>query len=215
MPTEQLIFTEDYTGPRFTYGCMHRPPGLASVPVGRIIGADKRTEQPDPRVLHGTIQYARPLTEAEIDGYELLPIWREEQDWEFAEEKAPDEWETVDIGFDSEASAIAAAQTYADKYRCRVLVSTSIAIINCELNGVDDRRFAPGNPEPIILSPAALKSGAFVVRFSWAEGNFDTGRKDQDIEDFARSLAGVLFDNGAWDVHIYGPDGDQLPITNA
>jgi defence-against-restriction DarA-like protein len=71
----EMIFTEDYTGPRWTYGMTHRPPAIGCQPDGRIIGADRRD---DPRALFGTIQYARELTVKEIEGYELLPLGRSE-----------------------------------------------------------------------------------------------------------------------------------------
>lgn len=69
-----IVFHEDYRGPRWTYGMVNRPAGYATVPDGRIVGADDNAAAPDPRVRHGTIQYTRPLTPQEIYKYELLPI---------------------------------------------------------------------------------------------------------------------------------------------
>jgi hypothetical protein len=68
---EELIFDEDYTGPRWTYGLTHRPAGIGCQPHGRIVGADRKN---DTRTLFGSIQYPRELTQVEIEGYELLPL---------------------------------------------------------------------------------------------------------------------------------------------
>lgn len=70
----ELIFDEDYTGPRYVYAMTHRPPGIGCQPDGRIIGADNPQNHPDPRAVYGTITYPRQLTEQEVYAYELLPI---------------------------------------------------------------------------------------------------------------------------------------------
>lgn len=74
MAREPLIFDDEYTGPRWVYGLTHRPAGIGCQPDGRIVGADKPSNQPDPRVLFDTIEYTRPLTDHEVYSYELLPV---------------------------------------------------------------------------------------------------------------------------------------------
>lgn len=77
--------------------------------------------------------------------------WKATQDWEFAEETFPDEWETVDIQIDTEAEAISQAQEWANRYNCRCVVNTSIRY---EFNGaVEDRGIVEGDPLPIIVTP--------------------------------------------------------------
>lgn len=73
------------------------------------------------------------------------------QDWEFAQEISPDEWETVEIQIDTEPEAIAQAQEWANKHHCRCAINTSIRY---ELNGcVEDRGLVEGDPPPIIINP--------------------------------------------------------------
>ena len=62
-----LIFDEDYTGKRYTYGLVYRPLQIGAQPKGYIIGSLR--EHPDYR--HGTIQYPQPLTSKELQSYEL------------------------------------------------------------------------------------------------------------------------------------------------
>ena len=80
-----------------------------------------------------------------------VEIVREVQDWEFAEEIAPNEWDTVNIQIDTEAEAIKQAQEHANNTGHRCVVETSIRYES--KSGVEDRGEAPGNPEPIIISP--------------------------------------------------------------
>lgn len=81
----------------------------------------------------------------------MKDIIRVVQDWEYAEEITPDDWETIDIQIDTEAQAIKEAQEWANKTGHRVCVSTSIRYES--VKGVEDRGTAPNNPKPIILLP--------------------------------------------------------------
>ena len=65
-----IVFDEDYTGPRYTYGMIYRPLQIGAQPKGYIIGSLR--EHPDYR--HGTIQYPRQLSEDEIKSYELEEV---------------------------------------------------------------------------------------------------------------------------------------------
>ena len=78
-------------------------------------------------------------------------IVREVQDWEFAEEVSPNEWETVDIQIDTKSEAISQAQAWANAHNVRCVVDTSIRYES--KHGVEDRGIAPGNPDPIIINP--------------------------------------------------------------
>ena len=72
------------------------------------------------------------------------------QDWEFAEELLPNEWETVEIQIATEQEAITKAQNWATRYSRRCLVSTSL---RCETSdGVGDRMVIP-TMKPIIINP--------------------------------------------------------------
>lgn len=62
-----ILFDEDYTGPRHTYGMRYRPLQIGAQPKDWIVGSLR--DHPDYR--HGTIQYPRPLTPDEIKSYEL------------------------------------------------------------------------------------------------------------------------------------------------
>jgi hypothetical protein len=65
-----MIFDNEYTGPRYTYALRNRPPSIGCCPTGRIVGADK----PHPDWMYGTITYARELTDKEIYDYELVQL---------------------------------------------------------------------------------------------------------------------------------------------
>jgi len=62
------IYSEDYTGPRFTYGLRNRPLDIGTAPKGYIIGSNGPAVG---RARWGTIQYPRQLTKDEIYDYEL------------------------------------------------------------------------------------------------------------------------------------------------
>lgn len=65
---DDRVFSEDYTGPRWTYGLRNRPMGMGAQPKGFIIGSDG---PPAGRARHGTIQYPRELTKDELYDFEL------------------------------------------------------------------------------------------------------------------------------------------------
>jgi len=67
-PHPPPLWSDEYTGPRWTYGLTYRPLGVATVPRGFILGS-QRTH---PLYPFGTIDYPRELTHQEITGYQLL-----------------------------------------------------------------------------------------------------------------------------------------------
>jgi hypothetical protein len=66
---DTTIFHEDYHGPRWTYGLVHRPFGIAAQPKGHIVGS-LNEQHPDYR--YGTIDYPFELSGEEIYSYELV-----------------------------------------------------------------------------------------------------------------------------------------------
>jgi hypothetical protein len=62
-----MVYDEDYTGPRFTYGLTYRLAGYAQVPDDRIVFGDRK----DTRFRYGTIQYPRRLSDREVESFEL------------------------------------------------------------------------------------------------------------------------------------------------
>lgn len=64
------LFDDTYEGPRFTYGCWYRPVGYAQVPAGWIVNSVR----PHAGYPHGTVDYPRELTEAEVASYQLEPL---------------------------------------------------------------------------------------------------------------------------------------------
>jgi hypothetical protein len=67
-PNSAQIFSDDYTGPRYTYGLRNRPLDMGTAPKGYIIGSDGPAVG---RARWGTIQYPRQLTPDEIYNFEL------------------------------------------------------------------------------------------------------------------------------------------------
>lgn len=67
---KDVVFDDEYTGPRWTYGCQYRPVWVGSVPSGWIVGSLR--ESPDFR--YGTVDYPRALTDKEIHSYELTEV---------------------------------------------------------------------------------------------------------------------------------------------
>ena len=68
------LFSDEYDGPRFTYGLQSRPMSIGAQPKGHIIGSEGK----DPRFkMFGTIQYPRKLTADEVASYELVPLDQE------------------------------------------------------------------------------------------------------------------------------------------
>lgn len=64
---KDLLFDDDYAGPRWTYGLSNRPLGSAQVPAKWIIFSDR----PHPKYGHGTVDYSRELTPHEVYAFEL------------------------------------------------------------------------------------------------------------------------------------------------
>lgn len=67
LPNERL-FSDSYTGPRWTYGFRNRPLSIGTAPKGFIIGSEGPAQG---RARHGTIQYPRELTKEEVYDFEL------------------------------------------------------------------------------------------------------------------------------------------------
>ncbi len=76
---EPIIWSDQYAGPRWTYGLTYRPLGTAQVPGGWILGSEKA----DPAFPFGTVQYPRHLTEREVAAFELTDIAAESVDAAF------------------------------------------------------------------------------------------------------------------------------------
>jgi hypothetical protein len=72
-----IVFTEDHTGPRYTYGFTNRPPGVGCQPDGAIIG----TDADHPNFRWGTRQWPRRLTDHEVYAFELTFIEAAETDF--------------------------------------------------------------------------------------------------------------------------------------
>lgn len=68
---DERVFSDTYTGPRWTYGMRNRPLSIGTAPKGFIIGSDGA---PAGRARHGTIQYPRKLTEKELYDFEMEVI---------------------------------------------------------------------------------------------------------------------------------------------
>jgi len=76
-----VIYDEDYTGPRWRYGLRNRPLSIATAPKGWII----RVKKWEPGVkedgfLFGTVDYPRPLTEDEMYSFELTFVSKQDGD---------------------------------------------------------------------------------------------------------------------------------------
>jgi hypothetical protein len=69
-----LLFDDEYTGPRWRYGLTFRPLASASVPAGWIIGSDR----PHPDFRHGTADWPRALSAAELTTFELTEVSHDE-----------------------------------------------------------------------------------------------------------------------------------------
>lgn len=67
----EQIYSDEYTGPRWTYGLRNRPMQIGAQPAGYIIGSDGPARG---RARHGTIQYPRQLTAEEIYNFELEEV---------------------------------------------------------------------------------------------------------------------------------------------
>jgi hypothetical protein len=66
----------------YKYTPLYRPPGFATVPAGWTLverpklscGFDRRTDLPISQYTYGVIAYEKPLIEAEIRQYQLMPV---------------------------------------------------------------------------------------------------------------------------------------------
>ena len=65
-----MLYDDDYTGPRFTYGLNYRPLGYAQVPEGYILFSDKENKD----YKFGTVDYPKPLTDTQVNSYQLTPV---------------------------------------------------------------------------------------------------------------------------------------------
>src|SRR5207245_5484967 len=67
-----IIWSDEYIGDRWTYGLTYRPliAGVANVPAGWLLGSDR----PHPSFPFGTVQFPRPLTEREVQAFELTEV---------------------------------------------------------------------------------------------------------------------------------------------
>lgn len=68
---KKVIFEEEYTGPRWTFGLRYRPLWIGAVPDGWIVGSHRYDKEHYPQFPHGLVDYPRQLTQREIDSYEL------------------------------------------------------------------------------------------------------------------------------------------------
>lgn len=68
----KTIWTDEYTGPRWTYGLTYRPLATAHVPEGWIIDLGRAV--PAQGFAFGIVEYPRELTEREVANYELTPV---------------------------------------------------------------------------------------------------------------------------------------------
>lgn len=84
--------------------------------------------------------------------------YRQVQDWEYAEEVAPDDWQTVDIQIETESEALERGQEHANRTGRRVAVSTSVRFEDAITNSVEDRGPAVGDPQPVVLTPAVARA---------------------------------------------------------
>ena len=66
------VATEGYKGPRYTYGMTLRPLDINTTPKGGQITGSYDTE--DKRARHGSVQYARKLTQAELKKWDMVPL---------------------------------------------------------------------------------------------------------------------------------------------
>ncbi len=70
MARQEMIYDDDYTGPRWCYGLTYRPAAFANIPDGRIIFGDRPHED----YRHGTVQYPRALSQREVEAFQLTPV---------------------------------------------------------------------------------------------------------------------------------------------
>lgn len=61
------IWSDEYTGPRWTYGLTYRPLAYAQIPSGWLIKSDRA----HPAFKFGTVDYPRELSELEVSHAEV------------------------------------------------------------------------------------------------------------------------------------------------
>ena len=67
----KMLFDDDYTGPRYTYGLTYRPLARFAVPDGWVIDSSRpHSDYPT----FGVVDYPRPLTEQELYRYDMILI---------------------------------------------------------------------------------------------------------------------------------------------
>ncbi len=62
-----VLYDDEYKGPRYRYGLSHRPLAYASVPPGWIVFSQRVYV----RYAFGTVDYPRLLTKEEVKSFEL------------------------------------------------------------------------------------------------------------------------------------------------
>jgi hypothetical protein len=67
-----LLFSDEYDGPRWTYGLTYRPLSTATVPKGWLIDFAKPV--PNAGFAFGTVDYPRELTPEEVRAFELTLV---------------------------------------------------------------------------------------------------------------------------------------------
>lgn len=63
----EILFSDTYQGPRWTYGLTYRPVASAHLPKGWIVFSARK----HPDFAHGTVDFPKQLTETEISGFQL------------------------------------------------------------------------------------------------------------------------------------------------
>lgn len=66
-----ILFDDEYKGPRWTYGLTYRPISIGTIPQGWII--DSQKDHPN-FPSFGTIDYPKELTEKEVSSFELIEV---------------------------------------------------------------------------------------------------------------------------------------------
>ena len=64
---EPILFDDEYTGPRWTYGLTFRPLMIATTPKGWIVGSLRDSEE----FRHGMVDFPFELSEDQCQSYEL------------------------------------------------------------------------------------------------------------------------------------------------
>jgi hypothetical protein len=70
MEKEKILFDDQYSGERYTYGLQYRPLGYGAVPPGWIIHSNRE----HPTFSYGTVDYPFKLTEHQIEAFQLREV---------------------------------------------------------------------------------------------------------------------------------------------